>query len=451
MFENLGKKMQDLIRRMKDRGKLTESDVNEILREVRVALLEADVNFKVVKDFIAAIKGKAVGTEVLSSLTPDQQVVKIVHDQLVEMLGAQTEPLRYAPKPPTVLLLCGLQGSGKTTTAAKLAVFYKKQGRNPLLVACDLQRPAAVKQLQVLGEQSKTPVFAKPGESDPVAVAQEAVEWAPKNGCDIVILDTAGRLHIDDELMDQVRRVKAVTKPVETLLVLDAMTGQDAVRVADEFNKGLEVDGFIMSKLDGDTRGGAAISIRAVVGKPIKLCGISEKIDGLEVFHPDRMAGRILGMGDVLTSIETVLGSIDQDVMSESVKRLQDGGNFTMNEFLVYLKQIQKLPMKRLLSMIPGMPSLPEGMDIDPKNFTRIEAIILSMTPLERTRPDIINGSRRRRISKGSGTTVQEVNALLAQFNQMKQMFKKMNFMQKDAKQLKKQLGRKMPRFPFGK
>lgn len=450
MFENLGKKMQDLFRRMKDRGKLTESDVNEILREVRVALLEADVNFKVVKEFIAAIREKAVGTEVLESLTPDQQVVKIVHDQLVEMLGTQAEPLKYANKPPTVLLLCGLQGSGKTTTAAKLGVYYKKQGRNPLLVACDLQRPAAVKQLQVLGEQSSIPVFVKPSETDPVRVAQEAVAWAPKNGCDIVILDTAGRLHVDEDLMDQVRRIKSSTNPVETLLVLDAMTGQDAVRVAEEFNKALEVDGFIMSKLDGDTRGGAAISIRAVVGKPIKMCGISEKSDGLEIFHPDRMAGRILGMGDVLTSIETVLSSIDQDAMADSVKRMQDGGGFTMNEFLAQLQQVKKLPMKRLLSMIPGMDSLPDDA-INPKDLTRTEAIILSMTTLERARPDLINGSRRRRIAKGSGTSIQQVNALLAQYNQTKQMFKKMNVMQKDAKQLKRQVNKRMPRFPFGK
>ncbi len=451
MFENLGKKMQDLFRRMKDRGKLTESDVNEILREVRVALLEADVNFKVVREFIAAIKDKAVGTEVLESLTPDQQVVKIVHDQLVEMLGTQAEPLKYSPKPPTVLLLCGLQGSGKTTTAAKLGVYYRSQGRNPLLVACDLQRPAAVKQLQILGEQTKAPVFVMPGETDPVKVAQAAVAWAPKNGCDIVILDTAGRLHVDEGLMDQVRRVKSTTNPSETLLVLDAMTGQDAVRVAEEFNKALDVDGFIMSKLDGDTRGGAAISIRAVVGKPIKMCGISEKNDGLEIFHPDRMAGRILGMGDVLTSIETVLSSIDQDAMADSMKRMQDGGGFSMNEFLAQLRQVQKLPIKRLMSMIPGLPAMPEGFDVNPKDLKRIEAIILSMTALERVRPDLINGSRRRRIAKGSGTTVQQVNELMAQYAQIKKMFKKVNVMQKDAKQLKRQVNKGMPRFPFGK
>ncbi|GIV20332.1 MAG: signal recognition particle protein [Armatimonadota bacterium] len=444
MFESLTEKLQKVFRRLSNQGKVTEQDVQEALREVRIALLEADVHFKVVKDFIARVRERAVGQEVLQSLTATQQVIKIVHEELVSLLGDGAEGIRFAPKPPTVILLCGLQGSGKTTTAAKLALWLRKQGRRPLLVAADVHRPAAVQQLKVLGQSLQVPVFVRENSKDAVRIAHEALQYAVEQGHDVVILDTAGRLHIDNEMMDEVRRVKEATQPNEILLVLDAMTGQDAVRVAEEFHRHLEVDGFILTKLDGDTRGGAAISIRAVVGKPIKFVGVGEKPDALDVFHPDRMAGRILGMGDVLTLIEKAQQTFDQKQVEELQRKLRQN-QFDLNDFLMQMRQMQQMgPLDQLLKMIPGLGSQLQNVQIDPKELKRVEAIILSMTPEERANPHILNASRKRRIARGSGTTVHEVNELLSQFEEMRHMIRELNALQSGGGK-----GKRKVRLPF--
>lgn len=444
MFESLTEKLQKVFRRLSNQGKVTEQDVNEALREVRIALLEADVHFKVVKDFIARVRERAVGQEVLESLTATQQVIKIVHEELVNLLGEGAEGIRFAPKPPTVILLCGLQGSGKTTTAAKLGMWLRKQGRRPLLVAADVHRPAAVQQLKVLGQNLQMPVFAIDNSKDAVRIAHEALQYAVQQGNDVVILDTAGRLHIDNEMMEEVRRVKEATQPNEILLVLDAMTGQDAVRVAEEFHRHLAVDGFILTKLDGDTRGGAAISIRAVVGRPIKFVGIGEKPDALDVFHPDRMAGRILGMGDVLTLIEKAQQTYDQQQVEELQRKLRQN-QFDLNDFLMQMRQMQNMgPLDQLLKMIPGLGAQFKDVQIDPKELKHVEAIILSMTPEERANPHIINASRKRRIARGSGTTVHEVNELLAQFEEMRHMVRELNALQSGGGK-----GKRKVRLPF--
>lgn len=444
MFESLTEKLQKVFRRLSNQGKVTEQDVNEALREVRIALLEADVHFKVVKDFTARVRERAIGQEVLESLTATQQVIKIVHEELVSLLGDGAEGIRFASKPPTVILLCGLQGSGKTTTAAKLALWLRKQGRRPLLVAADVHRPAAVQQLRVLGQNLQIPVFALDDSKDAVRIAHEGLQHAVAEGYDAVILDTAGRLHIDSEMMEEVRRVKEATQPDEILLVLDAMTGQDAVRVAEEFHRHLEVDGFILTKLDGDTRGGAAISIRAVVGKPIKFVGIGEKPDALDVFHPDRMAGRILGMGDVLTLIEKAQQTFDQKQVEELQRKLRQN-QFDLNDFLMQMRQMQQMgPLDQLLKMIPGLGAQLKDVQFDPKELKRVEAIILSMTPEERANPHIINASRKRRIARGSGTTVHEVNELLSQFEQMRHMIRELNALQSGGGK-----GKRKVRLPF--
>ncbi len=444
MFESLTEKLQTVFRRLSNQGKVTEQDVNEALREVRIALLEADVHFKVVKDFIARVRERAIGQEVLESLTATQQVIKIVHEELVSLLGDGAEGIRFAPRPPTVILLCGLQGSGKTTTAAKLGLWLRKQGRRPLLVAADVHRPAAVQQLKVLGQNLHIPVFAIDNSKDAVRIAHEALHYAVQQGHDVVILDTAGRLHIDNEMMEEVRRVKEASQPNEVLLVLDAMTGQDAVRVAEEFHRHLEVDGFVLTKLDGDTRGGAAISIRTVVGKPIKFVGVGEKPDALDVFHPDRMAGRILGMGDVLTLIEKAQQTFDQKQVEELQRKLRQN-QFDLNDFLMQMRQMQQMgPLDQLLKMIPGLGAQFKDVQIEPKELKRVEAIILSMTPEERANPHIINASRKRRIARGSGTTVHEVNELLSQFEEMRHMIRELNALQSGGGK-----GKRKIRLPF--
>ncbi len=430
MFESLSDKLQAAFKRLRGSGTLKEEDVTAALREIRLALLEADVNFKVVKDFVARVRERAVGENILDGLNPAQQVVKVVHDEMVNLLGgedAAATPLQLAPRPPSVIMLCGLQGAGKTTLAAKLAMHLRKQGRSPVLAACDVQRPAAIKQLQVVGEQVKTPVFTL-GVADPVRIAREAVAWAKANNGDTVILDTAGRLHIDEALMDELKNIREATQPSEILLVLDAMTGQDAVNVARDFDEALSVGGFVLTKIDGDARGGAAISIRSVVGKPIKFVGIGEKLDALEVFHPDRMAGRILGMGDVLTLIEKAEAALDEKKAVEMEKKLR-AGKFDFEDYLDQMEQMKRLgPLDQILKMIPGLGNKLQDIDLDQnqKQLAHFEAIVRSMTKQERRDPALLNGSRRRRIALGSGTTVQEVNKVLNQFDQMRQMMRGM-------------------------
>lgn len=445
MFQNLSERLQETFKKLKGKGNLTEADVNEAMREVRVALLEADVNYKVVKEFVAQVKEKAVGQDVMTSLTPGQQVVKIVREQLIELLGGVQSKINLAPKPPTIVMLVGLQGSGKTTTCGKLANLLRKQGRRPLLVAADIYRPAAIKQLEVLGKQLDIPVFTM-GQQNPVDIAKGAVAHANKTGHDLVIIDTAGRLHIDEELMNELESIKAAVKPHEILLVVDAMTGQDAVNVADSFNQRLGLDGIVMTKLDGDTRGGAALSVRKVTGTPIKFVGMGEKLDALEVFHPDRMADRILGMGDVLTLIEKAQANLDAEETEKLRKKLKTA-TFTLEDFLDQLHQIKKMgPLDQILAMIPGMSKIKNIQEqIDEKELIYAEAIINSMTPYERRHPEKINGSRRKRIAKGSGTSVQEVNRLLKQFEQTRKMFKQFGDMEKNLKKGKKL---KIP-FPF--
>ncbi len=422
MFDNLSDRFEGIFKRMRGRGRMGEAEVDEVLREIRVALLEADVNFKVVKNLVGRIKEQCVGAELHASLSPAQQVIKIVHQELVNALGGENLKITYASKPPTVVMLAGLQGSGKTTACGKLAKWFRSQGRNPLLVGCDLQRPAAVEQLRVLGGQAGVPVFSEP--TDPEAVAHAGLEEARRLGKDVVIVDTAGRLHVDEELMDEARRISAAVSPNYTFLVVDAMTGQDAVNVAESFHASLQIDGVILSKLDGDSRGGAALSVKEVIGRPIAFASVGEKLGDFEAFHPDRMAGRILGMGDVLTLIEKAEQAYDQDEAAKAAEKLQKG-NFTLEDFLEQMQQVKKMgPIQNLVGMLPGIPKELKNAEIDEKEIGRIEAIIRSMTPEERREPQIMNGSRRLRVAQGSGTTTNEVNQLLKQFKDMQKMMR---------------------------
>jgi signal recognition particle subunit SRP54 len=432
-FEGLADKLALAFKKLRSKGKLTEADVKEAMREVRLALLEADVNFKIAKDFIAKITERAIGAEVLESLTPAQQVIKIVDQELTSLMGGEQSKISFASKPPTIIMLCGLQGSGKTTHAAKLAQYFKKMGKRPLLVACDIYRPAAIKQLQVVGEKVGAPVFEM-GTANPVKIAKAAVSHAKDHGNDIVILDTAGRLHIDEEMMNELKHIKAQVAPHEILLVVDAMTGQDAVNAAGSFNEALGISGIILTKTDGDTRGGAALSVRAVTGSPIKLIGTGEKIDDMEPFHPGRMSSRILGMGDVLTLIEKAQQNVDEK-KSVELERKMRLNTFDFDDFLEQLKQIKNMgPLKNLMEMIPGVGNKLKDVDIDERQFFRIEAIITSMTKKERQKPELINPSRKRRIATGSGTRVEDVNKLLKQFAEMQKMMKQMGNMTKNKK-----------------
>ena len=425
MFESLTDRFDAVFTRLRGRGRLSEADVDEALREIRLALLQADVNLRVVRDFVSRVRDQLVGIDLSKSLTPSQQVIKIVHDEMKAILGGETLKLTYASRPPTVVLLAGLQGSGKTTAAAKLAGWYKRQqGRNPLLVAADLQRPAAVEQLNVLGRQVGVPVFSEP--TDPVTVAKKGLEEATRLGRDVLIVDTAGRLAIDEELMDEVRRISEAVSPHYTFLVIDAMIGQDAVATAEAFHKTLELDGVILTKVDGDARGGAALSVKEVVGRPIVFTSTGEKIGDFEQFHPDRMADRILGMGDVLTLIEKAEATLDKQEAEEALSRLQQG-QFTLEDFLDQMQQVKQMgPLSGLVGMIPGLPKELRNAEIDDDMMGPVEAIIRSMTPAERVNPSIINGSRRLRIAKGSGTTTTDVNSLLDRFKQMQVYMRQM-------------------------
>lgn len=429
-FEGLGDKLQSAFKDLRGKGKLSESDIDAALREVRRALLEADVNFKVAKDFIAHVREKAMGEEVFGSLKPDQTVIKIVRDELTELLGGTQSKITLSSTGMTVIMLVGLQGAGKTTTAGKLALMFKKKGHRPMLAACDVYRPAAIKQLEVLGEQTEVPVYRMPPNVDPVHIARYAVDTAKSYNRDIVILDTAGRLTIDEKLMAELRNIKAEVHPQEILLVLDSMTGQDAVNTAKAFDESLGIDGTILTKMDGDARGGAALSIKSVTGKPIKMIGVSEKLDGgLEDFHPDRMAGRILDLGDLETLIETAQRNMDQDSLKDAAGKIRKG-EFTLDDFLKQLKQIRKLgSFQSILGMIPGMGKFKDQLkdvDLDGKEVKHIEAIILSMTPEERANVKILNGSRRKRIADGAGVKIQDVNRMMKQFQEMQKTMKKM-------------------------
>ena len=428
-FESLGDKLQGVFKKLRGRGKLTESDIKEAMREIKLALLEADVNFKIVKEFINKVSEKALGAEVLESLTPSQQLVKIVNDELTEMIGSTASALQFSPKPPTVIMMCGLQGAGKTTATAKLALHLSKQSRRPLMVACDVYRPAAVKQLEVLGRQINQPVFSMGTDTDPVTIAKEAVKYAIQHGNNPVILDTAGRLHIDEELMGELANIKAETNPTEILLVVDSMTGQDAVNVAKTFNDQLEITGVILSKLDGDTRGGAALSVKQVTGKPIKFASVGEKLNDLDIFHPDRMASRILGMGDILSLVDKAQAEFDEKSAAELEAKIRKQ-QFDLDDFLAQLKQIKKLgSFSQILGMLPGVDrKMLDAVDTEEnaKRMVHIEAIIQSMTPAERRNPKIIAANRKIRIAKGSGTRVQDVNQLLKQFADMQKMMKQL-------------------------
>ena len=420
-FEGLSERLENSFKKLRAKGKLTESDVKDAMREVRLALLEADVNYKVAKDFTKSVTDRAIGEDVMESLTPGQMVIKIVNEELTNLMGGSESRLAQANHPPTVIMMCGLQGSGKTTHSAKLALKLKKEGHRPLLVACDIYRPAAIKQLQVVGEQVGVPVFEM-GTENPVKIAEEAVKHAKDHGYDYVFLDTAGRLHIDEQLMQELQNIRSTVHPHEILLVIDAMTGQDAVNVAKSFNETLGIDGVVLTKLDGDTRGGAALSVRAVTGKPIKFVGTGEKLGDLETFHPSRMASRILGMGDVLSFIERAEQSIDQKKAEELEKKLAKN-KFDLNDLLDQFDQISRMgSLKDTIKMIPGIGSKIKDEDIDERAFDRFRAIIYSMTKEERSHPDIINPSRKRRIAAGCGMKVEDVNKLLSQFKQMKKM-----------------------------
>ena len=424
-FEGLSDKLQRAFKKLTGKGKLNEQNIKDAMREVRMALLEADVNYVVVKDFIKRVTERCVGTEILSSLNAGQQVVKIVNEELTALMGGANARLTWSSSVPTVYMLCGLQGSGKTTMAGKLAGYLQKQGKKPLLAACDIYRPAAIKQLQVVGERVKVPVFER-GTQDPVLTSKEAVEHARYYGNDVLILDTAGRLHVDENLMGELERIKAAVKPQEILLVVDAMTGQDAVNVASAFNGTLSIDGVIITKLDGDTRGGAALSVRAVTGKPIKFAGTGEKMDAIEPFHPDRMASRILGMGDVLTLIEKATEAME---IEEIAKQQKNKGpeDMTLDDFLDQMQQLKKMgPLQNVLGMLPGIGNKIKDIEISDDAMKKPEAIIRSMTLKERRKPDILNASRRKRIASGAGVTVQDVNQLMRQFDQMRKMMKQM-------------------------
>lgn len=453
IFENLADRLQETFKKLRGHGKLTADDVNATMREIRIALLEADVNFKVVKDFIKKIKERAVGQEVLESLTPAQAVIKIVNEELTALMGQTQSHINISPKAPTIIMMVGLQGAGKTTSAGKLGLIFKKQGKHPLMVAADIYRPAAIKQLQVLGSQIDIPVFAKEDCKDAVRIANEAIDYAKSHANDIVIIDTAGRLHIDENLMQELKSIKEDVKPHEILLVVDAMTGQDAVNVAESFNNDLGLDGVILTKMDGDARGGAALSVKAVTGCPIKFVGAGEKLEALEPFYPDRMASRILGMGDVLTLIEKAQTAFDAEEAKKMEKAFRKN-EFTLDDFLSQLNQVRKLgSFENILGMIPGMGGLKKKLgdvdiDMNGKEIKHIEAIIRAMTPEEKRNTKIINGSRRKRIAMGSGTKVQEVNKLLKQFDEMKKMMKKMsNMKQLNKKGKKGKGGFKLPFF----
>jgi signal recognition particle subunit SRP54 len=422
MFDSLSDRFDAIFTRLRGRGRLSEDDVDEALREIRLALLQADVNIRVVRTFVSRIKEKCLGADLSQSLTPGQQVIKIVHEELIGILGGEPLKITYSPRPPTVVLLAGLQGSGKTTAAGKLARWFKQQGRNPLLVGADLQRPAAVEQLRVLGRQAGVPVFSEP--SDPITVAKKGVEEAVRVGRDVVVVDTAGRLSIDAELMEEVRRISEATTPQYTFLVIDAMTGQDAVATAESFHATLELDGVIITKLDGDARGGAALSVKEVVGRPIVFASVGEKLADFEPFYPDRMAGRILGMGDVLTLIEKAEATYDAEVAAKAATKLQEGA-FTLEDFLEQMQQVKKMgPLSGIVGMLPGIPKEVKNAQVSDKELSKVEAIIHSMTVEERRDPTIINGSRRLRIANGSGSSTSEVNLLLKQFKEMQRMMK---------------------------
>ena len=441
-FEGLSDKLSAAFKRLRSKGKLSESDVKEAMREVRLALLEADVNYKVAKDFTKTVTERAVGAQVMESLTPAQMVVKIVNEELTALMGGQAERLATASHPPCIVMMCGLQGAGKTTHTGKLGRMLKSQGHRPLLVACDVYRPAAIQQLQVVGEKAGVPVFEM-GTANPVEIAKKAVAHARDHGNDYVLLDTAGRLHIDEQLMDELKNIKAAVSPQEILLVVDAMTGQDAVNAASAFDQALGITGVMLTKLDGDTRGGAALSIRAVTGKPIKFAGVGEKLDELEVFHPERMASRILGMGDVHSLIEKAEQQIDRKQAEELARKMQEN-KFDLNDMLDQFAQIKKMGnLKSMLGMLPGIGKQLQDVDIDERQFDRVEAIILSMTPAEREKPDILNPSRKRRIAAGSGMKVEDVNRLIKQYDAMRQMMKQVKGFGKGKKKL-----RGLPKMP---
>ena len=424
-FEGLSSRLQEITRKLKGKARITESDLKEVLREVKFALLDADVNYKIVKDFVKVIEEKALGQDVLKSLTPGQQVIKIVKDELVELLGGESSKINFTSNPPTIIMLVGLQGSGKTTTAGKLANLIRKQGKNPLLVACDVYRPAAIKQLQVVGKQLNVPVYANEQSKDVVMIAKQAINVAMSKLNDVIILDTAGRLHIDEELMQELKNLKSSVRPHEILLVVDSMTGQDAVNVAESFNSNLGIDGVVLTKLDGDTRGGAALSVKKVTGKPIKFAATGEKLSDIEEFHPDRMASRILGMGDVLSIIEKAEETFDEEEALKMEKKLRKQ-KFDLEDYLAQLRQVKKMgSFSSILKMLPGMGNL-KNIQIDDKEFDKVEAMICSMTLEERRNPKILNGSRRLRIAKGSGTTVQEINKFMKSFEMTQKMMKKM-------------------------
>ncbi len=448
-FEGLTGKLAATFKRLRGKGKLTESDVKEAMREVRMALLEADVNYKVAKDFIATVSERAVGADVLESLTPAQQLIKIVDEEMTALMGSTNSRIHMSSKIPTIIMMCGLQGAGKTTHAAKLASHFRKEGHRPILVACDIYRPAAIQQLQVVGSKAETPVFER-GTQNPVQTAKEAVAYSKDHGYDIVILDTAGRLHIDEELMDELRNVKTEIVPDEILLVIDSMVGQDAVNVAKAFDDALGIDGVILTKLDGDTRGGAALSVKAVTGKPIKFVGSGEKLEDLEPFYPDRMASRILGMGDVLTLIEKAQIQVDEKEAIQMAKKMK-ANSFDLNDLLSQMKQMKKMgPLGQLLGMIPGISGKISDDDVaaGESQLKKIESIIYSMTPREREKPEIINPSRKRRIAVGSGTKVEDVNRLLRQFEQMQKMMKQMSAFSKGGK--RRRMPILPPNFPMG-
>ncbi|KOO49310.1 signal recognition particle protein [Viridibacillus arvi] len=440
-FEGLAERLQGTISKIKGKGKVTEQDVKEMMREVRFALIEADVNLKVVKSFIKRVSERAIGQDVMKSLTPGQQVIKIVKDELTELMGGEQSPIKFSQKPPTVILMVGLQGAGKTTTTGKLAnVLRKKYNRKPLLVAADIYRPAAIKQLQTLGDQLSLPVFALGTEVSPVDIVRQALEHAKEEHHDVVLIDTAGRLHIDENLMQELKDIRALREPDEVFLVVDSMTGQDAVNVANSFNEAVGITGVVLTKLDGDTRGGAALSIRSVTEKPIKFVGMGEKMDALEPFHPERMASRILGMGDMMSLIEKAQANVDEEKAREMEEKFRTQ-SFTFDDFLDQMSQVKKMgPLDEILKMLPGANKIKglENAKIDDKQIGHIEAIILSMTPAEKTNPEIINSSRKKRIAKGSGCSVQEINRLLKQFEDMKKMMKQMTGMtQKGKKKMK--------------
>ena len=443
-FEGLTAKLNAAFKKLRGKGRLTESDIKEAMREIKLALLEADVSFKVVKDFIKSVSERCVGQDVLESLTPAQMIVKIVNEELIALMGSENQRITISPKSPTVVMLVGLQGAGKTTNGAKLASLFKKQGKRPLLVACDIYRPAAIKQLEVVGSQLDIPVFQM-GQEDPVKIAKAAIRHAQQHGNDMVFLDTAGRLHVDETLMNELKSIKAEVEPSEILLVVDAMTGQDAVNAAQSFNEWLDIDGVMLTKLDGDARGGAALSVKAVTGKPIKFVGTGEKLDLIEPFHPDRMASRILGMGDVLTLIEKAEQAIDQKKAAELEQRLRQN-KFTLADFYDQLMQIKQMgSMQDLIGMIPGLGSM-KNIQVDENATTHVEAIILSMTPYERENPSCLNSSRKRRIAQGCGLKVEDINRLLKQFESMQQMMKQMNG--KGKKKMFGKMGGGFPGFP---